>query len=72
MMECGPSSAEAAGFEPARLLRSTGFQDRRIRPLCHTSFALCHLAEASNKRLTIVPCHGATWKSDDGGARHYA
>jgi hypothetical protein len=19
-----------------------------------------------------VPCHGATWKSNDGGARHYA
>jgi hypothetical protein len=34
-------SAEGEGFEPpGRLTAPNGFQDRRIRPLCHPSGAL--------------------------------
>jgi hypothetical protein len=33
-------SAEKEGFEPpVRRLADNGFQDRRIRPLCHFSFS---------------------------------
>ena len=36
--ENSPKTAEGVGFEPTvPIARDSGFQDRRIRPLCHPS-----------------------------------
>ena len=34
--------AEGVGFEPTIPIRYNGFQDRRIRPLCHPSWPFAH------------------------------
>ena len=33
----GQKNAERKGFEPLEVVSLNGFQDRRIRPLCHLS-----------------------------------
>ena len=47
--------AEGVGFEPTDHLGGSGFQDRRIRPLCHPS-ALTLWYQPAPAIAAVMPC----------------